>query len=893
MDDQLHATWQVGVGLCLWGKPANALAWGRLHALNIHTPQGPHSTGAWSLSTAEALQLPAHLQAHPRPLSADARAMLNVTWLLLRQAKRGMIRPAIEQKGQRWHARWQIEGWSAEQLSMALPGVCLAAIHEGEHTPPPAICVVEDMLATLADGLARQALHKTKPAINTRSQQATARWLKALHGAHSRIDADAKSAKQLATALHAAIPRPPSPCLSITLQVPERPDGDWTLQLCMQQPDGSQISIKDAWKSPLWSLRRALLVQFSRLSDQIPTLIDQLNTLPSQVHINRHQAETFIAHDHAALCGQGMDVHLPASCASIQPLSAQLNSALSIDGILQFDWQFALGEQQITAVELQRLADQKSSLLFVRGRWLRTAQSDLQNTAQVVNRPHMESLGKALTTPSIVMGAGPMNALYTGLRPPPHAPSDRFVGTLRPYQAEGLGWLNHLAALGMGCCLADDMGLGKTIQVLAHLCDAPGTSLLICPLSVLLNWQREATEFTPHLRIHVHHGAHRSNEADLVAAMAQHDMLITTYAVARADGAALSTIPWSRIILDEAQHIKNPETQTSRTIRAIPARHRIAMTGTPVENRLDELWSIMDFLCHGLLGSRTAFRRQYAQPIEKRQDPLARTALQRVIAPLLLRRKKTDPGIVCDLPPKIEMMEPCRLTVEQAALYQAQLTATRQHLQQQDLDDTQRRTSMLAALTRLKQICNHPAHFLNEPGPLPGRSGKLMRLMSLLRTILANRESVLIFTQFTAMATRLQQAIEDRFQCSVPVLHGGLSPQQRQTLIDAFQAGNSPVFVLSLRAAGTGLTLTAAQHVIHYDRWWNPAVEDQATDRAWRIGQTQRVHVRKLVCVGTIEARIDALIREKRALADGLFHPHSLGGLSDAELATLLEIPPC
>ncbi|MEL6348746.1 MAG: SNF2-related protein [Myxococcota bacterium] len=568
-------------------------------------------------------------------------------------------------------------------------------------------------------------------------------------------------------------------------------------------------------------------------------------------------------------------------------MSARLRASINVEGLLDYDWRLALGEVEITARELAGLVAQKSALVRHRGTWLRIDPTELETAAQAVSsQSPAEMLGRGLAGgPLQLMSEDEIRSLFFGDRPEPAQPSARFQGTLRPYQGRGLGWMSRLARVRLGACLADDMGLGKTVQVLAHLCDAPPPTLLICPLSVLVNWQREAARFTPHLRVRLHHGPRRES-----GRLAQDfDVLVTTYAVARGDEALLSMVEWRRIILDEAQHIKNPETATSRAIRRLPARHRIAMTGTPVENRLDELWSIFDFLNPGLLLSRRAFQSKYADPIEKHSDPEAAERLRRITYPFLLRRRKTDPNILADLPPKIEIKEPCRLTVEQAALYAGLLEDMKRRLSQMDdLDREARRGVLLSTLTRLKQVCNHPAQLLKESGPLAGRSGKLERLEALVAEILDLGEQALIFTQYTGAARLLLRHLTARFQTGVLYLHGGLARPQRQALIDRFQSGQAPLFLLSLKAAGTGLNLTAASHVIHYDRWWNPAVEDQATDRAWRFGQRRRVQVRKLVCVGTVEERIDALIESKRALAAEVIGAHGPSGLTEAELMRLL-----
>jgi SNF2 family DNA or RNA helicase len=459
-----------------------------------------------------------------------------------------------------------------------------------------------------------------------------------------------------------------------------------------------------------------------------------------------------------------------------------------------------------------------------------------------------------------------------------------FHGELRPYQERGLSWLSFLGGLGLGGVLADDMGLGKTIQLLSLIAaqrstgdGAPGggPTLLVCPMSLVGNWQREAARFTPDLRVHVHHGADRLEGEALATALSDADLVLTTYGVATRDQAALAEVSWSRVVCDEAQNIKNHATKQARAVRALPAAARIALTGTPVENRLHELWSIMEFANPGLLGPAEKFRKRYAVPIERRdpQDPQgpvddAIQALRRITQPFVLRRLKTDKTIISDLPDKQEMKVFCNLTAEQASLYRATVDDMLSRIEDAD-SDIGRRGLVLATMAKLKQVCNHPAHLLGDGSRLPGRSGKLARLEEICDEIVAEGDKALCFTQYAEFGRMLQPHLAARLGCPVLFLHGGTAKKQRDAMVAQFGELDEPaLFLLSLKAGGTGLNLTAASHVIHVDRWWNPAVEDQATDRAFRIGQRRNVQVRKFVCVGTLEERIDAMIEDKKALAE-------------------------
>jgi SNF2 family DNA or RNA helicase len=482
-----------------------------------------------------------------------------------------------------------------------------------------------------------------------------------------------------------------------------------------------------------------------------------------------------------------------------------------------------------------------------------------------------------------------------------------FGGTLRPYQQRGLSWLSFLGRLGGGAILADDMGLGKTVQLLSLIWadrSKPGSvqdksdldfpTLLICPMSLVGNWQREAERFTPDLAVHVHHGADRLAGADLAAALAAADLVITTYQTLSRDRAVLSKVRWERLVCDEAQAIKNHLSLQAKAVRSLPAASRIALTGTPVENQLSDLWSLMEFANPGLLGSAQAFREKYAVPIERYGSAQTAQQLRRATQPFVLRRLKTDKSIISDLPEKQEMKVWCNLTQEQASLYAATVTDMLSRIEDAS-EDIQRRGLVLATMAKLKQVCNHPAHLLGDGSRLAGRSGKLARLEELCEEIAAEGDKALCFTQYAEFGRMLQPYLAARTGIPVLFLHGGTTKKQRDAMVARFQEADEPLlFLLSLKAGGTGLNLTAANHVIHIDRWWNPAVEDQATDRAFRIGQRRDVQVRKFVCVGTLEERIDAMIEQKKALAERIVGTGEswLTELSTAALREILALSP-
>ena len=441
------------------------------------------------------------------------------------------------------------------------------------------------------------------------------------------------------------------------------------------------------------------------------------------------------------------------------------------------------------------------------------------------------------------------------------------------------------------------MGLGKTVQLLAlesaqrHEQPDTAPTLLLCPMSLVGNWQREAAKFAPALRVYAHHGA-----ADCAARRcSEHlddvDLVVTTYGTATRDIDELAEYRWNRVVLDEAQAVKNSLSRGAKAVRRLDADHRVALTGTPVENRLAELWSIMDFLNPGLLGSSEGFRARYAVPVEKYGQTEPAERLRKITRPYMLRRLKTDPTIIDDLPEKIEIKQYCRLTTEQASLYQSIVDEMMEKIE--TTDGIARRGNVLAAMTKLKQVCNHPAQLLHDRSAVGARSGKVIRLEEMLEEILAEGDRVLCFTQFTEFGEMLVPHLAARFGQDVAYLHGGTPKKRRDEMVARFQAGEGPsIFLLSLKAGGTGLNLTAANHVVHLDRWWNPAVENQATDRAFRIGQKQTVQVRKFICTGTLEEKIDDMIEQKKALADLVVGDGEgwLTELSTGDLRTLFTL---
>jgi SNF2 family DNA or RNA helicase len=571
-----------------------------------------------------------------------------------------------------------------------------------------------------------------------------------------------------------------------------------------------------------------------------------------------------------------------------------------LEALLDFDWQVAVGGEALTAEEVAALAEAKRPLVRLRGRWVRVNRDLLERLRRRRGRriSAAEALTAALTGSLVVDGervefhaAGALADLVDRLARAGRAavePPEALRATLRPYQRRGLSWLAQMCELGLGGCLADDMGLGKTVQVIAlHLHRRPlgaGPTLVVCPTSLLGNWERELARFAPDVPVRRYHGGGRHLEE-----LAADEVVLVTYGVVRRDRAVLAEVGWGLVVADEAQHAKNPLSRTARELRAIPAPARVGLTGTPVENRLTELWSILDWTTPGLLGPLERFRRSVAVPVERYRDADATERLARVVRPFLLRRRKSDPRIAPELPAKTETDRVVPLTAEQATLYEAVVRETLAKIASSE--GIERRGLVLGLLTALKQICNHPAQYLHQPGPLPGRSGKLAALEELLEVIVDEGEAALVFSQYVEMCALIRAHLADR---GVPTLflHGRVPARRREELVARFQDGRAPVFLLSLKAGGVGLNLTRATHVVHYDRWWNPAVEDQATDRAYRIGQDRPVQVHRLVTEGTLEDRIAELLASKRGLAEAVVGVGEawITELSDAELAELVSL---
>jgi len=664
----------------------------------------------------------------------------------------------------------------------------------------------------------------------------------------------------------------------------------------------------------------------------------------SQLELTTRQAHRFMKETAPRLSELGMMVHLPPwwaqrqqsvglalvandnvegepdEAAAPQPGAAKgkkfkggLGGALDKDSLVRFQWQVALGDVRLNPKDLFRMAQEKQPLVNVGGKWIELKPDEVQEAITFFKKKGAEGelgvtdvLRKGLLQEKVPLPLVEFNleGMLSKLAGDSTAFEEvdepvNFVGQLRDYQKRGLSWLHFLGRLGVGACLADDMGLGKTVQLLALAAmdiqnhvdageERPAPSLLICPMSLVGNWQRESERFTPGIRVLVHHGSERMQGADFIEAMDQYDLVLTTYGLALRDRDTLAEVEWRRIVLDEAQNIKNPSARQTQAVRSIESGQRVALTGTPVENHLTELWSIMHFLNPGLLGTQRDYKGRFATPIERHGDRDASEMLRQLTGPFILRRLKSDRSIIKELPEKMEANLYCNLTKDQASLYQAVVDDMMKQIN--SAAGIARKGLILTTLMKLKQVCNHPTLLTKDNKALGRRSGKLARLDDLLEVMMEGDDACLIFTQFSSWGAMLAKHLETTFETPVAFLHGGTPKKERDKMVQHFQTEEGPrIFVLSLKAGGVGLNLTKANQIIHYDRWWNPAVEDQASDRAYRIGQKRTVQVRKFVCVGTLEERIDKMIEQKKALANAIIGTGE-GWLTELDTDQLAEL---
>ncbi|WP_404330410.1 DEAD/DEAH box helicase [Mesobacillus maritimus] len=728
--------------------------------------------------------------------------------------------------------------------------------------------------------------------------------------------------------------------IGLRLEEPEDGEGDWKLGLFLRGHNGMVIDANNYADYPAdWEgFYDKIDAEEQRLANVFPWLSEEGERGADDIHLKSSLTEEdawqFLTETSETLIALGIEILLPSWWEAIRNSQLKVKARLKSQGgyrrsfvglnaLLDYDWRFSMNGVDLDEDEFQRLVNEKRRLVFVRGKWIKLDQGFIRQIQDLMKKADKEGLHirdllqqelheegeepsdqledpRAFAKIQIELNRHwkqMMKQLSETKEIPDQPVPDGLEGELRPYQKLGMNWLLFLRKYGFGAVLADDMGLGKTIQLISYLLAVKdqesdsGPALIICPTSVLGNWQKEIERFAPSLDVMLHYGSNRLKGEELLERTGRADIVLTSYGLTHLDFEELEHVEWSAVAIDEAQNIKNADTKQSRAVRKLKGRHHIALTGTPMENRLSELWSIFDFTNRGYLGSAGQFQKRFIVPIEKDGEVERIRQLQGLIRPFLLRRTKKDEDVALNLPDKIEQKEYCPLTAEQASLYEQLVKDTFGEIEK--LSGFERKGLILQMLGRLKQLCNHPALYLKEPEPveLVTRSAKLEKLMELAGAVREQDESCLIFTQYIGMGEMIRSVLQKEFGVDVPFLHGSLPKTKRDQMIEQFQNREFPFFLLSLKAGGTGLNLTAANHVIHYDRWWNPAVENQATDRAYRIGQSRFVHVHKLIATGTLEEKIDAMLEKKQTLNDQIIQSDTwMTELSTGELEELVRL---
>ncbi|HSH03017.1 MAG TPA: DEAD/DEAH box helicase [Anaerolineae bacterium] len=860
----------------------------------------------------------------------------------------------------RWEAVLDNEqdSYRLQQWSLGMPLICQADTADPNEPDPPR-AIIDHFLNYMVDTAVRQWAGRQELFLPTATSP-EAQWLRALFAPEPTFTGNAAPLNHLYRSYRAwtralTVAGDKHYRIAFRLEAPAKggkKKGAWRLHYLLQARDDSSLLVP---AEVVWGAGGQILEhldrRFERPQERLLTGLGYASRFfkpietslkkskPTGIGLTTDEAFLFLRDCVPQLAESGFGLLVPpwwnrpqARLGVRLKLGSQSggeggvdSGKLGLKNLVNYQWELAIGDKSISQEEFEALVALKSPLVQVRGEWVQLDSDQIEAAIQFWQKQE-EWQGEVTPVEAMRMGLNPLDD-QQGLEineieiegwfddwlrqlqgddklrmlPPP----DGLEATLRPYQRYGFSWLDFAQRLGLGVILADDMGLGKTIQTLTLIQrqkeSREGLSdpiLLICPTSVVTNWRLEAEKFTPDLVTMVHQGGDRLRGEGLVAAVADIDILLTSYALVRRDAEVLGEIEWAAVILDEAQNIKNANTKQARAIRRLQTDFRLALTGTPVENRLSELWSIMHFLNPGYLGTQKAFRQQFVLPIEKYGAQEEAQKLRQLIKPFILRRVKTDPTVITDLPEKQELKVYCHLSEEQATLYEAIVQDGLEAIEAEEETGITRKGLVLSMLTQLKQVCNHPAHYLHQGegyNPLAdeGQSGKLARFHQILEEVLAEGDRLLVFSQFTEMGTLLKRYIQTHFGVSTLFLHGGVRPKKRAMMVEQFQEEDGPpVFVLSLKAGGTGLNLTRANHVFHYDRWWNPAVEDQATDRAFRIGQTRNVMVHKFVCLGTLEEQIDKMISDKKALAEAVVGQGEgwLTEMSTADLRQLVRL---
>jgi SNF2 family DNA or RNA helicase len=726
--------------------------------------------------------------------------------------------------------------------------------------------------------------------------------------------------------------------LGLRLLEPEKGEQDWKLETLLKDKKTEELYVweEDTLPSSYKKYKKEVNRGFKKWQQLTPSLFSNGQI---RSYLTEEDAWRFLVDGSEKLLAIGSFIHLPPWWQAIKDsrikVKARVNgskkggghsqSFVGLQSLVNFEWRFSTRNTELSEEEFLAMVEENRRLVQIKGEWVVLDPGFIEEIKRMMKHAEENGIRMEDLLKSNAAGMGGefpddsdsnssysvqdisyevtgsaerlIEQLYQGKDIPPFDVPETFKGELRPYQEHGAAWLSFLREHGFGACLADDMGLGKTIQLIAYFLsckekepDGPPV-LIICPTSVLGNWQKELEKFAPSLDVMLHYGPNRGKGSIFREAVLGFDVVLTSYAISHLDEEELASVGWRTICLDEAQNIKNADTKQSQAVRNLSGEHHIALTGTPMENRLSELWAIFDFINPGYLGSLGSFHKQFVLSIEKDQDKKKIQQLQMLIQPFLLRRTKQDEQVALNLPAKQEQKEYCPLTIEQASIYEQLVKETLDKVE--ELGGIQRRGLVLKMLGQLKQVCDHPALYLKEEAPenLLMRSSKMEKLVELVEQIRLRGESCLIFTQYISMGNMIIDALESSLGEKGRFLNGSVVKKDRDQLIQDFQAGEFNVLVLSLKAGGTGLNLTAANHVIHYDRWWNPAVENQATDRAYRIGQNRFVHVHKFIATGTLEEKIDAMIESKQALNNQIITSEGwITELDNEELRDLLTL---
>jgi hypothetical protein len=844
----------------------------------------------------------------------------SVTWLgrvavfAVRTVARGAIVPALRSSRRAdgrtldLHVRWipaDVDHVAVEELAGAMPGPVVAM------SRADAKAVVLEVVRAVVDAIASDAAGRVEmpappPVVRTGADVGEA-VITRLDGSAfvAPVAAGLEVSKRLERWIKPVTGAGRSR-LVVQLDPPDS-SGAWYLSVLGRGAEGGLLPIELALTDSRST--KPMADDLARLERLYPVLLRAGGQRRGQVYLKQDEAWELMTVTGATLEAAGFDVKVPALSRRSPSPTLRLFTIPSSDTVVgahqlsDVRWSAVFDDVELTAADISRLAAEARPLIRSRGRWVELNRADLKEAAAALaeraDRTRMTGAeilrhavgleGSPLAGGVTVEGAGWATDLLARAHDVPTDPVTRpegFRGQLRSYQADALAWLGFLDAVELGGCLALDMGLGKTPTVLAHIrrTMGDGTALVVAPPAVVGNWAAEAQRFTPDLKVLVHHGAARASAGELERAVGRVDVVITTYGTAVRDIDALSGVTWDRVVLDEAQAIKNPANESAQQLRRLQARTRLALTGTPIENGLGDLWAILDFLNPGLVGGRPAFVSQLSGEGEQ--------ALRALNGLLVFRRTKSEPVVAAELPDRIDELDHCSMTTEQIGMYQAVLD--RLVITTTDETGEPRQGAILAAITALKQICNHPAAYEDDGRPLAGRSGKLARLEEIVESVFAAGERILVFTHFAEWGKRLADHLTEVTGVPIACYHGGLARGARDKLIADFQNGEGAgALVLSLKAGGTGLNLTAASHVVLYDRWWNPAVEDQARDRAWRIGQTRTVVSHRLVCPGTVDERVEEVVAGKRHIADLVLpKSSSLADLDADQLRVALGIRP-